>query len=298
VKGKLISENYGKICSTHFDPIEKKPLYHYFPGKIIFSIGSLGCNLHCKFCQNWEISQTGVEEYQPLPDSTPEQIVEKALLRKDNFGIAYTYNEPIVWYEFMLDTARLAQKKGLKNVMVTNGFINPAPLKELLPFIDAFSVDLKAFTDEFYKNYTLSRIAPIIESIKIIKEAGKHIELTNLVITEVNDDERDFIKMTDWIANEVGEDTVVHLSRYFPMYKLNKPATEVQKLMNLFEIAKRRLKYVYIGNVRTGEGQDTVCPNCGKTVISRMSYFTEVTGLDKNGRCTGCGEKILCNECI
>ncbi len=296
--GKLISENYGKICSTHFDPIEKKPLYHYFPGKIIFSVGSLGCNLHCKFCQNYEISQTSVKDYIPLPDSSPERIVSQALQRKDNFGIAYTYNEPVVWYEFMLDTAKLAQKEGLKNVMVTNGFINPVPLEGLLPFIDAFSVDLKAFTDEFYKNYTLSRLEPVLKSIKIIKDSGKHIELTNLVITETNDDVREFMKMTDWIAGEVGEDTVLHISRYFPMYKLNKPATDVSKLLNLYEIARQRLKYVFVGNVRTGEGQDTVCPGCGKTVISRMGYFTEVTGIDGNGRCTGCGEKILCDDCI
>ena len=298
VEGKLVSENYGKICSTHFDPIEKKPLYHYFPGKIIFSVGSLGCNLHCKFCQNWEISQTGVKEYMPLPDSSPENIVSLALKQKDNFGIAYTYNEPIVWYEFMLDTAKLAHAKGLKNVMVTNGFINPEPLKALIPFIDAFSVDLKAITEEFYKNYTLSILNPVLDSIKMIKEAGKHIEITNLVITETNDEVREFMKMTEWIATNIGDDTVLHISRYFPMYKMNKPSTSVSKLLDLYEIAKRRLKYVYIGNVRTGEGQDTVCPKCGKVVISRMGYLTEASGLDKYGSCSGCGEKILCKNCF
>jgi len=298
VEGKLISENYGKICSTYFDPIEKKPLYHYFPGKIIFSVGSLGCNLHCRFCQNWEISQTGVKDYPFISEVSPVDIVDKALSQKDNIGIAYTYNEPVVWYEFMLDTAKLAHKKRLKNVMVTNGFINPEPLKELIPYIDAFSVDLKAFTDDFYKNYTLSHLDPVLKSIKIIKDAGIHIELTNLLITETNDFERDFMKMTEWIANEVGSDTVLHISRYFPTYKMNKPATDVAKLLNFYKIAKRRLKYVFVGNVRTEEGQDTVCPKCGKVVISRMGYYTHITGLDTSGKCIGCGEKVLCNNCL
>jgi len=152
--GQIISENYGQVCSLHFDPIEKKPLYHFFPGKTIFSVGSVGCNLHCKFCQNWEISQTGVEEYHNLNSYTPEEIMNMAKERKDNFGIAYTYNEPAVWYEFMLDIAKPAKQQGLKNVIVTNGYINPEPLEELMPYMDAFSVDLKAFSEDFYRKFT------------------------------------------------------------------------------------------------------------------------------------------------
>ncbi len=196
----------------NFDPIEKKPLYHFFPGSIIFSAGSLGCNLHCKFCQNWEISQTGIEEFGYLKDVTCEMLISKALSRSNNIGIAYTYNEPTVWFEFMLETAKLAQKEGLKNVMVTNGFINPEPLEELFPFMDAFSVDLKAFTEEFYKTITASRLEPVLNALKMIRNSGRHLEITNLVITDTNDDEKEFTEMVDWIATELGR---ANRSAYF-----------------------------------------------------------------------------------
>ena len=165
--GELISENYGKVCSMAFDPIEKKPLYHYFPGRIIFSVGNIGCNLNCQFCQNWQISQSSIDEYQFLQNISSGEIVTSAK-RKNNIGIAYTYNEPTVWFEFMLEIAKQATESELKNVMVTNGFINPDPLEKLLPYIDAFSVDLKAFTNEFYKNFTFSEIEAVKKSIKKI----------------------------------------------------------------------------------------------------------------------------------
>ena len=291
--GKLYSENYGQVCSVNFDPIEKKPLYHFYPGKTIFSVGSVGCNLHCKFCQNWEISQTGVNEFSNLTHYSAGEIVNRALSRKDNFGIAYTYNEPTVWYEYMFDIAKPAKEKGLKNVMVTNGFINPEPLEQLIPYMDAFSVDLKAFNDGFYKKHTSSRLEPVLNTLKILKKNNKHFEITNLVITDTNDNEKEFSQMVDWIKSELGRDTVLHISRYHPMYKMTKEQTSVAKLQKLFRIASDKLNFVYLGNVLTNEGQNTYCKNCGEQVISRTGYNTVVNGLDTNGKCKFCGATIL-----
>ena len=203
--GKLISENYRQVCSYNFDPIEKKPLYHFYPGKTIFSIGSIGCNLHCSFCQNYEISQSGVDEHPYLRTNSPEDIVSLAKGRSDNIGIAFTYNEPTVWYEYMVDIAELAKKEKLKTVMVTNGFINPEPLENLLPYIDAFSIDLKAFSEQFYKQHTASKLRPVLETIQLLKKHNKHLEITNLVITETNDSEKEFKEMVDWIVSETGD---------------------------------------------------------------------------------------------
>lgn len=298
INGKLISENYRQICSYNFDPIEKKPMYHFFPGKTIFSIGSIGCNLHCSFCQNWEISQSGVDEHPYLRSNSPADIIGLAANRSENIGIAFTYNEPTVWYEYMLDIAQLAEDKGLKNVMVTNGFINPEPLEELMPYMHAFSIDLKAFTEQFYKQYTLSKLTPVLETIKLLKKHSKHFEITNLVITDTNDNEKEFSEMVNWIVSETGKDTVLHISRYHPMYKMTKEATSVDKLMKLYTIAKEKLNYVYLGNIRSDEGQNTKCKNCGRIVIKRSGYYTETPGLSQDGNCLKCYEQILSKECI
>jgi pyruvate formate lyase activating enzyme len=295
---KLYSMNYEQVCSLHFDPIEKKPLYHFYPGKTIFSVGSVGCNLHCKFCQNWEISQSGVEEFGYLKTASPQKIVDLALERKDNFGIAYTYNEPTVWFEYMFDIAVLASESGLKNVMVTNGFINPEPLDQLLPYMDAFSVDLKAFSEDFYKKFTSSKLEPVLQTLIKLKQSGKHFEVTNLVITDTNDNPKEFKKMIEWIRNELGEDIVLHISRYFPTYKMTKPPTSELTLQKFFEIASKKLNYVYLGNVRSGKGQDTICKNCRVKVIERNGYYTSVSSLTDQGRCTNCGEQIISTDCI
>ena len=293
INGELFSENYSKVCSIAFDPIEKKPLYHFYPGSIILSVGSVGCNLKCKFCQNWEISQTSVSNYPYLKDYSTSEILNIALENKQNTGIAYTYNEPIVWYEFMLDIAKQAKNNKLKNVMVTNGFINKEPLKEIINYMDAFSIDLKAFTEEFYKKYTSSKLEPVKETIKFIKESGKHLELTNLVITDLNDDEQTFSKMVDWISGEIGKNTVLHISRYYPTYKMNNPATSKSTLLKLYKIAKKKLNYVYLGNIRTGEGQNTFCEYCGNLIVTREGYFTDKKGLDDEGCCVYCKQKIM-----
>lgn len=290
--GTLLSDNYAKVCSLHLDPIEKKPLYHYFPGRNILSVGSVGCNLHCKFCQNYEISQTSVKEYPYLKEYSAEALVELAELEQGNLGIAYTYNEPTVWFEYMLDIAWKARAAELKNVMVSNGFINPDPLQELLPVIDAFSVDLKAFTETFYKYLTSSKMRPILETLKVIKASGRHLEITNLLIPDENDNEKDFRGMMEWISTELGADTVLHISRFFPTYKLVHNATPEPLLEKYHGIASEYLNYVYLGNVSSSRGRDTLCPKCGHSLISRSGYKTEITGLNENACCGKCRESI------
>lgn len=293
VNGKLITENFGQVCSMRFDPIEKKPLYHFYPGRTILSVGSVGCNLHCKFCQNWEISQTGVESSFQLKNTQAKEIVDTALNNEDNIGIAYTYNEPTIWFEYMLEIAKLAHAKGLKNVMVTNGFINPEPLQELIEYIDAFSVDLKAFSNDFYRNLTSAKLNPVLDTIKQVKASGKQLEITNLVITNRNDNREEFKEMIEWIHDEVGKDTVLHISKYFPTYKMKEIATPDNTLIEFYDIACEKLDYVYLGNMRSQKGQNTYCPKCKLLIIERSGYTTSKTGLNALGMCQNCGNQVL-----
>ncbi|MCD4793352.1 MAG: AmmeMemoRadiSam system radical SAM enzyme [Bacteroidales bacterium] len=291
IDGKLISENYAVISSFHSDPIEKKPLYHFYPGKNILSIGSVGCNLKCKFCQNSSISQSSVEEFKHAKIIYPEIIIKEAKRTRNNIGIAYTYNEPIVWYEFMLETAKKAKDEKMKNVVVTNGYINEEPLNELIPYIDAFNIDLKAFTEDFYKKQTNSSLAPVLKNIEIIKNNNKHIEITNLIIPGLNDDKHIFEDMIKKIVSISGKNTVTHLSRYFPSYKMTLNATGKSKMNELFDIAKKHLNYVYLGNIITDRGQNTYCPECNNKVISRTMYYTQINGMS-NQRCLNCKTEI------
>ncbi len=290
--GTLYSENYGMISSRSFDPIEKKPLYNFYPAKTIFSIGSIGCNLKCKFCQNYQISQCFVEEFDYLPKWTPEEVIKFAQTKPDNIGIAYTYDEPTVWYEFMKDTATLAKSNSLLNVMVSNGFINKAPLESLIGVIDAFSIDLKAFSEPFYKRLTSSELKPVLDSLLLINKYRKHLEIVNLVIPCENDDEKEFINMLKWINGNLGKATVLHLSRYYPTYKLTNPPTSIELLERFYDIAKEYLDYVYLGNVRENKGQHTYCPECDALVIERIGYSTGVVGLDDDGKCKECGGEL------
>ncbi len=290
--GNLYSGNYGKISGYHLDPVEKKPLYHYYPGKSVLSIGSFGCNMHCKFCQNYEISQCGTGKGQSI-ELSPDSVANDAMRKQNNIGIAYTYNEPLVFYEFMRDTALLAKQLGLKNVMVSNGYFNGEPLEKLLIFIDAFSIDLKAFTDDFYKKYTFSGIKAVIESLKQIRKSGKHLEITNLIIPGLNDDTHVFKEMINWINNELGKETILHLSRYFPRYKMTNPPTSEKKLEEFYELAKQQLTYVYIGNIPGGKGQNTYCPKCKNMAISRSGYYINKQGLSSDGYCLNCHTRII-----
>lgn len=291
-KGKLITEVNGYVSAINFDPIEKKPLYHYYPGSTILSLGTYGCNLRCFFCQNCTISQTAAEPELLRSYYTPEQIVQMAFKRPGNIGVAFTYNEPIVWYEYMIDIARLAKKAGLKTVMVTNGFINKEPLIELLEVIDAFSVDLKAFNEEFYSKVTSSSLEPVKETLKQIRQAGKHLEVVNLVIPGLNDDDASFTAMTKWIAVELGKDTVFHISRYFPSHRLTIEATPVSSIHKLLRLAEKELKYVYSGNI-SAESNDTHCPKCNAILVTRNQYNIHTPGLDKEGKCIVCGNYFL-----
>jgi pyruvate formate lyase activating enzyme len=254
---------------------------------MILSLGTIGCNFHCDFCQNWSISQCD-DQSPEATEITPEQAIKIA--RKHNsFGISYTYNEPFIWFEFVLETSKLAKEAGLKNVLVTNGFVNEEPLAEMLPYIDAANIDLKAFDDGFYKKICKGRLEPVLKTIKTMYGRA-HIELTNLVIPTLNDSEDKINILIDWIAG-VGTDIPLHFSAYFPCYKMDIPGTPLDTLKKAREIAIKKLKYVYIGNVRDPESDTTYCPACKKPVISRSGY--NITGYKiKEGKCTYCGTKV------
>jgi len=287
---------YNQVSALHIDPIEKKPLYHFYPSQNILSIGNVGCNLSCKFCQNWEIAHCDPLAERAMAAVSTGKVVEEALGLPDNMGIAYTYNEPVVWYEYMYDIAAgiKAQNKDKQNVVVTNGFINPEPLEDLFKFTDAFSVDLKAFTDKFYKKLTKSSLNPILEALKLIHRAGKHLEVTNLLIPGYNDDADDFRRMLDWIAENLDENVPLHISRFHPAYKMtNTPPTSPKKLREFYKIAASYMHYVFLGNISIEGTSDTYCKSCGKPLIRRSFFQTDISGLDAQGKCKYCGEKNI-----
>jgi pyruvate formate lyase activating enzyme len=255
----LYALTYSRISSQNLDPVEKKPLNHFYPGSYIFSIGSMGCNLGCPFCQNWQIAKfkdfyPGEETRKIIDEQTyklkPQELINKALSLKDqgNIGIAYTYNEPFIWFEYVKDCAILARKAALKNVLVTNGLVFPKPLKEILPFIDAMNIDLKGFSQSIYSRLG-GKLAPVKNTIKTVANSNCHLEVTSLLVTGLNDDLALFKDMIDWLADVAGSDTPLHISRYFPAYKYNQPPTAVPLIEKAAEIASKKLKYVYLGNV-------------------------------------------------
>ena len=281
---------YGVLSGNSLDPVEKKPLYHFFPGYNVLSIGSYGCNLKCDFCQNCNISQHVPENLKP--EITPSGVVKAALSAVNNIGIAFTYNEPVIWFEFMRDTATAAREKGMFTVMVSNGYVNPAPLNEIIHFIDAFNIDLKAFNNTFYRKLTGSGIGPVKECLKQIGKSGKHLEITTLVIEGQNDSDKDMELQTKWIADELGKGIPLHISKYFPMYKREDPATSQVTILRLYEIASKNLDYVYVGNTQSDTGQATSCPKCGTVVTIRSGYKTILMNLGKNGKCSVCNNLI------
>ncbi len=292
-EGQLRSENYGLVSAMHFDPVEKKPLYHFYPGKSILSFGSVGCNLSCQFCQNCDISQATVDDYPWLNHYTIDQVMTIAASDDDSIGIAFTYNEPTIYYEFMKDIAERAHKTGFKNVMISNGFITQEPLEEIMPLIDAFNIDLKSFNNDFYKRLTDARIKPVKETLKRIAAEKKHLEITNLIIPTMNDAIEEFRGMLHWIRDELGENTVLHLSRYFPAFQMTLPATPRETLAELFNIAKTILPFTYLGNINTIDGSNTYCPDCSALAIMRSGYHTTTEGLDEQGKCLNCQKHIL-----
>ncbi|MGE5552576.1 MAG: AmmeMemoRadiSam system radical SAM enzyme [Betaproteobacteria bacterium] len=284
VDGRLVYLYYGACSSMALDPVEKKPLYHFHPGHTILSLGSIGCNLQCAFCQNWQIAQSETETV-PL---TPAEVVELARERVNEgcVGVAYTYNEPLVGFEFVLEAARAVRRAGLKNVLVTNGEINPEPLAELLPYVDALNVDVKGFTEEFYQELCRGKLAPVLRTVETAA-ARTHVELTNLLIPGKNDSPDEVTALVEWVAERLGPDVPLHFSRYFPQYKLDLPPTPLQTLREAAAISRRRLNYVYLGNVGGAEGSDTLCPKCGAAVIRRHGY--SVRSLLRGRECPVCG---------
>ena len=289
--GVLYSLVYGKPCSLHIDPIEKKPLFHVLPGSQAFSLATVGCNLKCKFCQNWQISQASPDDVRG-ESLTPAEVVARA--RESGAPvIAYTYTEPTIYYEYMIDIAKLAKKAGIKNVMHSAGFINEEPLRALCPYLDAANIDLKGFNNKFYSELTLGNVDDVLRTLKILKELGVWTEITNLILPGLNDDPAEIKKMCQWIKDNLGDRTPLHFSRFWPMYKLsNLSPTPVETLEKARQIAMEvGLKYVYIGNVSGTEAENTYCPRCGKPVIERSGYV--VTAIHMvNGECEFCGEKI------
>lgn len=293
VNGTLQIETYGRLAALHLDPIEKKPLYHFYPGSKILSIGSVGCNLKCKFCQNCDISQVGLNKNVPMEEYNVDQIVNMAYSMKDNIGIAFTYNEPSIFYEYMIDVSQAAHLAGLKTVMITNGYIETEPLTNLLPFIDAFNVDLKAFTNTFYLKQTNSTLEPVKNTLILLRKAQKHFEITNLIIPGFNDTKEQFVEMIEWIYNKLGKDTILHLSKYFPHYQFTKPATPDKTLEQYLEIAREKLNYVYLGNVNKHmPGHDTLCPLCSTTIVKRTDYDVNIIALSKQSTCMHCSHPI------
>lgn len=282
IDGKLYTLNYGKITSYGYDPIEKKPLYHFYPGSKIFSIGSFGCNLKCSFCQNWQIAH----EIPPAIDVKPSDM---AVLggKNNSIGIAYTYNEPSIWYEFVLDTAITAKELGLKNVLVTNGYIEDEPLKKLLQYIDAMNVDIKALNNSYYNDICGGKLLPVLKTVELANKSVL-VEITTLIVQDENDDLYELEKLFEWVAN-VNDNIPLHLTRYYPAYKMENPPTRVETLYKANELAKKYLKYVYIGNV-IGIDRNTYCSECGSIIVNRDTDV-RVVGL-KDNKCSTCGYEI------
>jgi len=285
--GTLYATKYGRCASYAMDPIEKKPLYHFYPGAYVFSLAAFGCNLRCRHCQNWELSQGDGEDV----EMSPAQAVETALTWPDRgqscIGLAYTYSEPLVWIEMVGDTARIAHERGLKNVLVTNGYVNEGPLRDLLPLIDAMNVDVKAFTNDFYQDVCSGRLDPVLAVVEIAHGAGCHVEVTNLLIPGLNDGPDEVERLVLWLSG-VSPDIPLHFSRYFPNYKMTRSATPLATIRQAREIALGRLHHVYVGNAWEWGASETLCPFCGQALIRRNGYKADASGL--NGRaCRNCG---------
>lgn len=291
IDGKLYAINYGQPVALHVDPVEKKPLFHVYPGTKSFSIATVGCNLRCKFCQNWEISQLDPESVQVV-FVPPEKIVNEAK-NSGSKTIAFTYTEPTIFYEYMLDIAKEAKKEGVSCVMHSAGFINEAPLRKLSKYLTAANIDLKGFSESFYSSFCEGNLQDVLRSLKILKEEGVWVEITNLLIPTANDSDEDIRNLCLWVKDNLGPDTPIHFSRFFPMYRLTDLSpTPLKTLVRAKEIATSvGLRYVYIGNVPQNIGEDTICPECKKVLVKRTGYTILENNIVK-GRCKFCATVI------
>lgn len=291
VDGAIVSLTYGSPCSLAVDPVEKKPLFHFLPGTQILSFATIGCNLRCQFCQNWEISQGKPGDIRAY-SITPEELVASAKAEGCN-SIACTYTDPTVYYEYALDCARAAREAGVKNVLVTAAYINPQPWRELCRYTDAANIDLKALSDKFYREICGAELQPVLDALVIAKELGVMVEVTNLVIPGLNDSDDDLQRLSRWIKVNLGAETPLHFSRFFPQYRmLDREATPPATLSKAREIAQDEgLHYVYIGNVITEGGENTSCPGCDRLLIERQGYQVLANNL-QHGTCPECGTAV------
>ncbi|MCU0606918.1 MAG: AmmeMemoRadiSam system radical SAM enzyme [Candidatus Edwardsbacteria bacterium] len=289
--GKLVSLVYGRPCATNVDPIEKKPLYHFLPGSQTLSLATVGCSMRCLFCQNWDISQAEPGDFD-VAYVPPDLIAQRA----EDGGlpsISYTYSEPAVFFEYLYDIAATAKRAGIRNVMITSGHINPGPLAQLCAVLDAANVDLKGFSDDAYGRMANTRLAPILEAVRVLKSRGIWLELGYLVIPSVNDDPREIGALCRWVADSLGPDVPLHFLRFFPQHKLaHLPPTPAATLDSAYAIARRAgIRYVYLGNLPGHRGSDTYCHRCGKLLIERRGHIVQRNAI-KNGRCPSCRTRI------
>ena len=286
IEGRLQATNYGLTASIALDPVEKKPLYNFHPGDIILSVGPNSCSFTCKFCQNYQISQQRVS----TQFVTPAELA--AISRqKGSPGIAYTYTEPLMWYEFLLDCCAEFHHQGMYNVLVTNGYINPEPFAKLIPLVDAMNVDLKSIEDSFYRKLCGGvHVQPVLDTIKTAHKAGIHVEITQLLVTGENDSPSQIERTVNWIVS-LGRDIPLHFSRYFPRYKFNAPATKVETLEKAYQIAKQQLDWVYVGNIALEVGNHSYCPQCGALLVERWGYLTNIINLEGE-KCGKCGREV------
>jgi pyruvate formate lyase activating enzyme len=291
VNGELRSLVYGRPMATQVDPIEKKPFYHFLPGSEAFSMSTSGCPLRCKFCQNWQISQARPEDYSTRIIN-PSEIVDTALARSIPV-IAFTYNEPTVFTEYLTDIARLARKQKRRCVMISCGFMNPEPLAEMCGVLDAIKIDLKGFDETFYRNVCSAELNPVLRSIKQIAKSGIHLEIVNLVVPTLNDSDKMLQALVNWVAGELGPDVPVHFTAFHPDYQLlNLPPTPIQTLERARDLAlSKGIHFPYVGNVPGHPGDNTYCPACSKILIKRKGYFILEMNL-KDGHCKFCGKAI------
>lgn len=292
INDKIILTAYGYNTGLAIDPIEKKPLYHFYPTSKVLSFGTVGCNLGCKFCQNWQTSKSKINPTK-LNKTPPQEIARLAKNHKCK-SVAFTYNEPTIFLEYAIDTAIACKEENIKTVAVTAGYINPAPRLDFFKHIDAVNVDLKAFNNNFYKRNCMATLEPVLDTIKYIKhETNTWLEITTLLIENENDSEKELHKQCEWIAENLGDCVPLHFSAFHPSYKFNeKTATQIPTLLNAIEIAKSNgLKYVYAGNISDIKSSTTYCKNCNKPVIIRDGYFLVAYDLDSSGNCKHCQTK-------
>jgi len=291
IAGDLYSLNYDKVVAIHNDPIEKKPLYHFLPATQSLSVAAMGCNFHCHFCQNHSLSMIEEEE-QIIGDKVPPEELVKMAQKVNSQSISFTYSEPTVYFELMIETAKLAKEQNLKTVMVTNGYMSAEALAEISPFLDAANIDLKSFSDDFYKKFCGARLQPVLSTIQDMKNRGIWIELTTLLIPDLNSSHAEIESLIKFILN-LGEDIPWHVSRFFPQHKMvDKHATDPKSIYSILQLAgKMGLKYIYSGNTTGDDGAHTLCHNCQSLLISRNGYHTRVQNMT-DGFCSHCKEKI------